>query len=111
VNLLCTDVGPVRPTDFARTRHHPRPEAGPTTAGGPTAAGGPPAGEADRVLRRVERNLTALTRAVPMAEIEDLPPGYATTCSRGASDLGPVIPGILRTSLFTIAGPIGLDLR
>jgi hypothetical protein len=38
------------------------------------AAGGPPAGEAERVLRRVERNLTALTRAVPMAEIEDLPP-------------------------------------
>jgi hypothetical protein len=74
MNLLCTDVGPVRPTDFTRTRRHPRPEAGPTVAGGPTAAGGPPAGEADRVLRRVERNLTALTRVIPMAEIEDLPP-------------------------------------
>jgi hypothetical protein len=65
---LCADVGPVRPTDFVRTRRRPRPEAGPTTAGGP------PAREADRVLRWVERNLTALTRTVPMAEIEDLPP-------------------------------------
>jgi hypothetical protein len=39
-----------------------------------SAAGGPPSGEAERVLRWVERNLTALTRTVPMAEIEDLPP-------------------------------------
>jgi hypothetical protein len=39
-----------------------------------TTAGGPPAGEAERVLRWVERNLTVLTRTVPMAEIEDLPP-------------------------------------
>jgi hypothetical protein len=67
-------VGPVRPTDFARTRHHPRERSGPTGAGGPTAAGGPPAREAERVLRRVERNLTTLTHAVSMAEIEDLPP-------------------------------------
>jgi hypothetical protein len=56
----------------------PRPEAVPAAAAGPaattTVAGGPPAGEAERVLRWVERNLTALTRAVPMAEIEDLPP-------------------------------------
>jgi hypothetical protein len=51
----------------------PRPEAGPAMVDGPTA-GGPPAGEAERVLRRVEWNLTALTRTVPMAEIEDLPP-------------------------------------
>ena len=35
---------------------------------------GPPAREAERFLRRVERNLIALTRAVPMSEIEDLPP-------------------------------------
>jgi hypothetical protein len=67
-------VGPVRPTNFARTRRRPRLEVGSTGAGGPTAVGGPPAGEVERVLRRVERNLTALTRAVPMAEIEDLPP-------------------------------------
>jgi hypothetical protein len=73
--LLCTDVGPVHPTDFSRTRWHPRPEAGPATAVRPaTTVGGPPAGEAERVLRWVERNLTALTRTVPMAEIEDLPP-------------------------------------
>jgi hypothetical protein len=37
-------------------------------------AGNLPAGEAERVLRRIERNFTALTRTVPMAEIEDLPP-------------------------------------
>jgi hypothetical protein len=46
----------------------------PATIGGPTAAGDLPAGEAERVLRRVERNFTALTRMVPMEEIEDLPP-------------------------------------
>jgi hypothetical protein len=73
--LLCTDVGPVHPTKFSRTRQHPRPEAGPITIAGPTTvAGGPLAGEDDRILRRVEQNLTALTRTVPMAEIEDLPP-------------------------------------
>lgn len=76
--LLCTDVGPVRPTDFSRTRWRPRPETVPAATVGPTTVvavtGGPPAGEAERVLRWVERNLTALTRAVPMAEIEDLPP-------------------------------------
>lgn len=43
-------------------------------AGPTTIAGVPPAGEAKRFLRRVERNLTALTRIVPMDEIEDLPP-------------------------------------
>jgi hypothetical protein len=60
---------------FAWSRRHPRPEALPAAVVGPTtAAGVPPAGEAERVLRRVEWNLTALTRTVPMAEIEDLPP-------------------------------------
>jgi hypothetical protein len=73
--LLCIDVGPVHPTNFSRTRWRPRPEAGPTMVTGPTKAiGGPPAEEAERVLRRVERNLIMLTRVVPMAEIEDLPP-------------------------------------
>lgn len=73
--LLCTDAGPVRPTDFARSRRRPRPEATPTVAVGPVATtGGPPTGEAERVLRWVERNLTAPTRTMPMAEIEDLLP-------------------------------------
>jgi hypothetical protein len=43
-------------------------------ARGAAVAGNLPAGEAERVLRRVERNFTVLTRTVPMAEIEDLPP-------------------------------------
>jgi hypothetical protein len=65
--LLCADVGPVRPTDYARNRRRPRPGAAPAAAGGPAAAGELPAGEAERVLRRVERNFTSLTRTVPMA--------------------------------------------
>jgi hypothetical protein len=74
--LLCTDVGLVHPTDFSRTRRHPRPKVGLAGATRPatTTAGGPPAREAERVLRQVERNLTVLTRTVPMAEIENLPP-------------------------------------
>jgi hypothetical protein len=78
MSLLCADVGPVRPTEFMRTMRRPRPEAGPAAVSGPSAAGGPPIGEAKRVLRRVERNLTALTRTVPMEEIEDLPPSMQT---------------------------------
>jgi len=67
MDLLCTDVGPVHPVDFSRTRQCLRPEAVPATVVGPaaTATEGPPA---------VEHNLTTLTHAVPMAEIEDLPP-------------------------------------
>jgi hypothetical protein len=73
--LLCIDVGPVHPTDFARSRRRPRLEAAAAAAVGPVAAaGGPPAREVERVLRWVQRNLTTLTRTVPMAEIEDLPP-------------------------------------
>jgi hypothetical protein len=67
--LLCADVGPVRPTDYARNRCHPWPGDAPAAAGGPVVAGELPAGEAERVLRRVERNFTSLTRTVPMAEI------------------------------------------
>jgi hypothetical protein len=52
--LLCADVGPVRPVDYARNMRRPRPGAAPATAGGPTVAGELPAGEAERVLRRVE---------------------------------------------------------
>jgi hypothetical protein len=35
---------------------------------------GPPSEEAERVLRQVEYNFTTLTRTMPMAEIEGLPP-------------------------------------
>jgi hypothetical protein len=73
--LLCTNVGPVYPIYFVRRRWHPQPEATMTMdAGLATKIGGPLAGEAERVLRQVEWNLTALTRTVPMAEIEDVPP-------------------------------------
>jgi hypothetical protein len=51
------------------------PEAGASGAVGLAGAvGGTQPGEAERVLRLVERNLTSLTRVVPMVEIEDLPP-------------------------------------
>jgi hypothetical protein len=36
--LLCADVGPMRPTDYARNMRRPWPEAAPATAGGPTIA-------------------------------------------------------------------------
>ena len=72
--LLHIDVGPMRPADYARNKRHPHPEATVVTPGGETVAGNLPAGEAERVLRRVERNFTALTCTVPMAEIENLPP-------------------------------------
>ena len=71
---LCAYVGLVRPTDYARNRHCPWPGAAPAATRGPAVAGDLPAGEAERVLRRVRRNFTALTHTVPMAEIEDLPP-------------------------------------
>jgi hypothetical protein len=76
--LLHADVGPVRPADYARNRRRPWPEAAAAAAGGAAVAGNLPAGEAERVLRRIERNFTALTRTVPMAEIEDLPPSMQT---------------------------------
>ena len=49
--LLHADVGPVRPTDYARNRHHPRLGAIAAAAGGTAVAGELPAGEAERVLR------------------------------------------------------------
>jgi hypothetical protein len=77
--LLCTYVGPVHPADFLRTRWHPRPKAGPSAVIGPAETiGGPPFIEVERFLRQVEQNLTALTRTVPMAEIEDVPPMMQT---------------------------------
>jgi hypothetical protein len=76
--VLLADVGPVRPADFARNRRRPRPEAAAAAARGVAVAGNPPAGEAERCLRRVERNFTELTRTVPMIEIEDLPPSMQT---------------------------------
>jgi hypothetical protein len=72
--LLCADVGPMQPTDYARNRHHPQPGDTPTTTGGLAAVGELLAGEAERVLRRVEQNFSSLTCTVPMEEIEDLPP-------------------------------------
>ena len=71
--VLCADVGPVRPADFAQNRCRPRPEAAAAAARGVAVAGNPPAGEAERCLRRVEQNFTELTRTVPMIEIEDMP--------------------------------------
>jgi hypothetical protein len=49
--LLHADVGPMRPANYARNRHRPRPEAAVAAAGGPVVAGNLPAGEAERVLR------------------------------------------------------------
>jgi hypothetical protein len=72
--LLHADVGPVRPADYAWNRRRPRLEAAASTTGGAVVAGNLPTGEAERVLRRVERNFTMLTCTVSMVEIEDLPP-------------------------------------
>ena len=76
--MLHADVGPVRPADYARNRRHPQPEATFVAAGGETVEGNLPAGEAERVIRGVERNFTALTRTVSMEDIEDLPPSMQT---------------------------------
>ena len=76
--VLRAYVGPVRPADFARNRHGPRPEAAAATARGAAVAGNPPAGEAKKALRQVERNFTELTHIVPMIEIEDLLPSMQT---------------------------------
>jgi hypothetical protein len=76
--VLRADVGPVRPADFARNRHRPRPEAVAVAARGAAVVGNPPAGEAERALRRTERNFTELTRTIPMIEIEDLSPSMQT---------------------------------
>jgi hypothetical protein len=74
IRLLHADVGPMRPADYARNRRRPRLGATTAVAEGPAVAGDFPAREDERVLRRVEWNFTALTRTVPMVEIEDLPP-------------------------------------
>jgi hypothetical protein len=74
IHLLHVDVGPMRVADYARNRHCPRPEAAAAAIGGPAVAGNLPVGEAERVLRRVEQNFTALTCTVLMVEIEDLSP-------------------------------------
>jgi hypothetical protein len=76
--LLYADVGPVRPADYAWNRHRPRPKAAVVAAGGAAVAGNLLAGEAERVLRRIEWNFIVLTRIVRMAEIEDLPPSMQT---------------------------------
>ena len=71
---LYADVGPVRPADYAQNRRLPRPEAVATTAGEAAVAGNLPTGEVERVLSQIKWSFTALTRIVPMVEIEDLPP-------------------------------------
>ena len=76
--MLRADVGPVRPADFAWNRRRSRLEAAAAAARGAAVAGKLPVGEAERALRRIERNFTELTRTVPMAEIEDLPPSMQT---------------------------------
>ena len=76
--LLHADVGPMRPADYARNRRRPWPEAATAAIGGVAVAGNLPAGEAERVLRQIERNFNVLTRTVLMAEIEDLPPSMQT---------------------------------
>ena len=60
--------------NYARNRRCPRLEATLVATRGPTETTELQTGEAERVLRRIERNFTSLTRTVPMAEIEDLPP-------------------------------------
>jgi hypothetical protein len=72
--LLHAYVGPVRPVDYAWNRRRPRPKVVVAATGGAAVARNLSAGEAERVLRRVEWNFTVLTRTVLMAEIEDLPP-------------------------------------
>jgi hypothetical protein len=72
--LLHADVGPVQPGNYAQNRNRPRPKAAAVAAGGAAVARNLLGKEAERVLRRVERNFTALTCIVPMAEIEDLSP-------------------------------------
>ena len=76
--LLHADVGPVRPADYARNRRRPRPEVAAAAARGAAIVGNLPIGEDERALRRIERNFIELTRTVPMAEIEDLPPSMQT---------------------------------
>ena len=76
--LLHADVGPVRPADYARNRRRPRLEVAAAAIGGAAVAGNLPAREAERVLRQVERNFTALTHTVAMVEIEDLPSSMQT---------------------------------
>jgi hypothetical protein len=60
--------------DYERNKHHPRPGVTPATVGGLATIGELLAGEAERVLRRVDRNFTSITHTIPMEEIEDLPP-------------------------------------
>ena len=49
--LLCADVGPVRPADYARNRRRPQLGAAPATTRGLVGARDLPAGDAERVLR------------------------------------------------------------
>jgi hypothetical protein len=53
---------------------HPRPGVAPAATGGPVVVEDLLVREAERVLRWIKRNFTALTGMVSMAKIEDLPP-------------------------------------
>jgi hypothetical protein len=68
---MYTDVGPMRPVDFPWYRHHLREKA---QEGGSIVEAAPSTTKVERVLRRVERNLTALIHNIPMVEIEYLSP-------------------------------------
>jgi hypothetical protein len=70
--------GLVHLAHFMKTRWSPRPKVGQDIASGLAVAGGPPTKEAQRVLRRMERNLIVLTHTVPMTDIKDLPPSMQT---------------------------------
>jgi hypothetical protein len=73
-HLFHVDVGPVRPANYAHNRCRPRLEVAVAATGGAAVVGNLLAGEAERVLRRIEWNFTTLNRIVLMVEIEDLPP-------------------------------------
>jgi hypothetical protein len=76
-------------------------------AGGPVAVGELPASEAERVLRRVERNFTSLTRTVPMVEIEDLPPSMQPHVVGAPQTWVHGFFGVWQTSLIITTGPTG----
>jgi hypothetical protein len=65
----------MRPVDFPRTRHCHREQI---HLEGVAVEVGPLSSKDERVLRRVERNMTSLTRSMPMEEIKDLPPSMQT---------------------------------
>jgi hypothetical protein len=76
------------------------------TTGGAAVAGNLPVKEAERVLRRVEWNFIALTRTVPMAEIEDLLPSMQPHVVRAPRTWVRLFRHLARAWIIII-GPIG----